>query len=618
MWIIIEQEDDMFIKKSVIIIMMIFYFKSICYADPQGDIYNQNVANAQALATMKPTTVDAHEYCSGADCGQIDSPTQSQYYGDDDATKNAATHAIRNDPFAQATIKAAPNRPKIDDNDPAYINATHDMADASEISHGKAGKYTDCTQHQQCTDTNEKRNCLIPLNDAKPECYLTPTPDQVISKQASQSFTLVKSTNVSLPLTYSPAILTQITIPRMSQLFNGDYRYGIKDPYAHVLANSVEIGKVKVVFEATHFSNHGDMLQYRATISSHTFTTHLSVQKFTLSIRSQLTKKSKFTVLNGQGKIYYSYKSQTMKWIDNCGLVPNECAAQSENCIEDGGTRTINGIPTTMSCWKKKRIYACHYDNTCSSMPKGTHGLSRYTDSSETHCTPTGEVTCSLKILGACVQNKATYTCNVKACHDANITCGEPSFCLDGDCYNPKPEQNTDFAKDAAIMAAINEGAKGIDGDSMQGFTGKAVSCSKKPIGIANCCSDKGWGMDIDLTSCSDEEKALMKAKKKKLTHKVGNYCAEKVLGVCIRHKESDCQYPNILSRLVSEQGKPQLHKTFGSAKHPDCSGFTPDEMSYIDFSQIDLTSYYDDMMANTNLPDPDDIKNKAAGDISQ
>ncbi|PSW22452.1 hypothetical protein C9J21_22345 [Photobacterium phosphoreum] len=130
---------------------------------------------------------------------------------------------------------------------------------------------------------------------------------------------------------------------------------------------------------------------------------------------------------------------------------------------------------------------------------------------------------------------------------------------------------------------------------------------------MANCCSDKGWGKDISLTSCTDEEKALIKAKEKKIVHTIGRYCAEKVLGVCIRHKEANCQYPNILSRLVSEQGKPQLHKTFGSPEDPDCSGFTPEEMSHIDFSKIDLSSYYDDLKANIKLPDPNTLKDKIA-----
>ncbi|PSW19075.1 type-F conjugative transfer system mating-pair stabilization protein TraN, partial [Photobacterium phosphoreum] len=209
---------------------------------------------------------------------------------------------------------------------------------------------------------------------------------------------------------------------------------------------------------------------------------------------------------------------------NDCSAVPPECGVQSETCIEAGGTRNINGIPTTMACWKKQRVYHCHYDNTCAAMPQANGVLSRFTDTSETHCTPTGQQHCALTVLGVCVQNKATYKCNVKACHNANITCGEPSFCLDGDCYHPKPEQNPNFNKDAAILAAISEGAKGIKNKIMRGFTGKAVSCSKKPIGIANCCSDKGWGKDISLTSCTDEEKALIKAKEKKIVHTIGRY----------------------------------------------------------------------------------------------
>ncbi|MFS1931688.1 conjugal transfer protein TraN, partial [Vibrio cyclitrophicus] len=40
-----------------------------------------------------------------------------------------------------------------------------------------------------------------------------------------------------------------------------------------------------------------------------------------------------------------------------------------------------------------------------------------------------------------------------------------------------------------------------------------------------------GWGTDVGLAQCNEEEKALGKAKDDKLTIYLGSYCAEKVLG---------------------------------------------------------------------------------------
>ncbi|PSW20090.1 hypothetical protein C9J21_22455, partial [Photobacterium phosphoreum] len=119
-----------YINKRLVILSVLLSFNT--YAEQQGDIYRQHVADAQALATLPVNAINAHDYCTGAHCEQIEAPTASQYYDDNDAIKGAATTAITTNPYAQATEHAAPHRPKINSNDPAYINAQHDMSDAYE------------------------------------------------------------------------------------------------------------------------------------------------------------------------------------------------------------------------------------------------------------------------------------------------------------------------------------------------------------------------------------------------------------------------------------------------------------------------------------------------------
>ncbi len=60
------------------------------------------------------------------------------------------------------------------------------------------------------------------------------------------------------------------------------------------------------------------------------------------------------------------------------------------------------------------------------------------------------------------------------------------------------------------------------------------------------------------------------------------------------------------MARIVAEQGRPQL-KAFGpsggwgTAEDPNCRGFTPEEFQQLDFSKIDLTEYFGDIMDGMN-----------------
>ncbi len=79
------------------------------------------------------------------------------------------------------------------------------------------------------------------------------------------------------------------------------------------------------------------------------------------------------------------------------------------------------------------------------------------------------------------------------------------------------------------------------------------------------------------MSSCSSDEKALGKAKEKKLTVYVGEYCSKKVLGVCLEKKRGYCQFDSKLARIVQEQGRrDNWVLVLGAANHRtavDCGG---------------------------------------------
>ena len=122
-------------------------------------------------------------------------------------------------------------------------------------------------------------------------------------------------------------------------------------------------------------------------------------------------------------------------------------------------------------------------------------------------------------------------------------------------------------------------------------------------INFTNCCTAmSGWGKSMGLSSCSGEEKNLAKKKEKKLCHYVGKHCAEKgPFGICLRQKQTYCCFASKISRLFHEQGRPQLGKNWGTSKDPDCSAFSVEELTKLDFSKMDLSELYADLFQNVS-----------------
>ena len=128
-------------------------------------------------------------------------------------------------------------------------------------------------------------------------------------------------------------------------------------------------------------------------------------------------------------------------------------------------------------------------------------------------------------------------------------------------------------------------------------------------MSFKDCCGNgKGWGVSFSLASCDADEKELAELRARNRCIQVGTYCAEKVTGVCIRKKTSFCCYGTKLAKIVQEQGKGQLGLGFGSPKHPECQGLTPEQLSRIDFSRINFSDIFSDILANTKTPNPEAI----------
>ncbi|WP_081016555.1 type-F conjugative transfer system mating-pair stabilization protein TraN [Vibrio crassostreae] len=274
----------------------------------------------------------------------------------------------------------------------------------------------------------------------------------------------------------------------------------------------------------------------------------------------------------------------------------NSCKITRQQCIEGRATRIINGIPTTLDCWKYRVEHQCTRPNTCNVLPAD--------------CTTTS-THCSTQQNGVCIEEKVNKSCPQRRCSATQLICGEESFCLDGDCFEAMATTSNRFNESTSALAALAEAADGL-GDPPMIFAGKGMKCTDAAFGFADCCKDGGWGASIGIAQCNDEEKALGQAKEQGITIALGSYCAEKVLGACIRKKKTYCVFDSKLARIIQEQGsKGQLGISLGTAKHPICGALTPEQLQNIDFERLDFSDFYDDMHRNTNLPSAKEIQER-------
>lgn len=291
----------------------------------------------------------------------------------------------------------------------------------------------------------------------------------------------------------------------------------------------------------------------------------------------------------------------------------------SSVCSIPGGDRqvTVDGVTQTVhsDCWQYTDTYLVSENTTgtCASLID------------DAACTKSAE-TCAEYVDGECSHKDYTYQCQ-KVYSSSGLVCGGDYICKSGDCDGTNGAGDSGFdeavAKLAGLASAGQDVANSQDELNVKAFTGEAKSCRKAFAGFANCCKDSGWGQDVGLASCDSDEKALGKAKAKKITVGVGDRCDHKVLGVCVQKSQVYCVFQGKLARIIQEQGRrDQLGVGFGSGENPDCRGITVDELQRIDFDRVNFSDFYEDLMNSVKIPDTDtmvkQVKDRIAAQVQQ
>ncbi|SKB98833.1 conjugal transfer protein TraN [Sphingopyxis flava] len=316
--------------------------------------------------------------------------------------------------------------------------------------------------------------------------------------------------------------------------------------------------------------------------------------------------------------------------VNGCTALENnaQCVAQSaEVCTDsDPQTRIINGVPVTQPCWAWQTNYTCNeitQGNDCGELddkPECSYVRDEcIDDEDDPDYTP-----------GACKVSQKVYRCPVPTTpgnDPKQYVCGNDVYCINGDCETIEREASTEFKDALVALHALGQAGEEFDEENFTVFSGTRETCHKPVFGLVNCCAGKTSGLltagagaaaiaggptaiaalatpFLTMFLCSTEEKMLDIKDRMGFCHKVGTYCSSSVLGICKTKRTAYCCFESKLSRILQEQGRPQLNKPWGKPKKEQCEGFTIDEFSRLDLSVMDFTEVYSEFVDAAKLPD--------------
>ena len=181
--------------------------------------------------------------------------------------------------------------------------------------------------------------------------------------------------------------------------------------------------------------------------------------------------------------------------------------------------------------------------------------------------------------------------------------CGSVRYCVGADCETVRPEASQGFVDAATKLNMVMElGGDEFDRAALRFFRGERRACKIRFGGLANCCTNSG--LLVGLGNCSRAERELARERHDGNTRYLGEFCARRILGICITRERRWCVFGSKLGRIFQEQGRAQLGIGWGS-----CRGLTVAEIEGIDFDALDLTEFTEDLLdggkdPSVSLPD--------------
>ncbi len=180
-------------------------------------------------------------------------------------------------------------------------------------------------------------------------------------------------------------------------------------------------------------------------------------------------------------------------------------------------------------------------------------------------------------------------------------------------CSQNQCEDVSRFEETKTDLASFRDDGQTDAGGMCKGqimiFNGKAMECRKAGLqtGYHNCCRNDSESILEFTKSCKDKEKTLIANRDGGVCHLVGTYCKKKSILGCLQRAESYCCFGSKLARIIHEQGRGQLkeysaNNLWGSPSQPFCNGMSPEQLSMLDFNQIDLTEFVGSLVTDKDL----------------
>lgn len=171
----------------------------------------------------------------------------------------------------------------------------------------------------------------------------------------------------------------------------------------------------------------------------------------------------------------------------------------------------------------------------------------------------------------------------------------------------------------SAAVAAMYTSATATATGSAFGLTITAVSGTAGTTSYMTVSFDP-WSlalmvmvmMIMQALSCPPEMAILQEKLGQRLCHEIGQYCSNSTIGGCSENTRAYCCFNSRLSRIINEQGRSQVGKSWGTPQAPNCEGFTTSELQSLNFDKMDLTEFMAEITAN--LPN----EGKTTSDMTQ
>ncbi|WOB11127.1 conjugal transfer protein TraN [Piscinibacter gummiphilus] len=319
-------------------------------------------------------------------------------------------------------------------------------------------------------------------------------------------------------------------------------------------------------------------------------------------------------------------------WADQCPTLTagGRCNIETAPvCVDGPSTKMVDGIAVTRQCWEYASSMSC----------SGSNIANQCETLASSGCTQVG-TTCTQvsAATGLCQVHRDQYSCPVPAGTNTTLTnCPRNVSCIGDACFDTTKTPDSDFARAISQLEAARQAGSHLDPNTLTVFSGEPNTCRNNLA--FNCCSSDprgsgimdsvyiqgsayvytlltgdglGMFMSYGLTSlllqrtagCSDDEVRTSLKEGARLCHTIGDWCSScvRVLGhcvSCITTTTMKCCFNSILARVINEQGRVQIGKSWGSAQGPDCSGFTVAQLQRLNFATMDLSEFYASIVAN-------------------